>query len=188
MQSSIIMNKWAKNIQHGSEYTITTIDSCFHSEERNTGKNPTTFSSKNIFTFIHFSKKIHTCDCTKCKTKRINQWPYKLSLSANILWLLGMDFYSINRQQARKLEQVLILEFHENIPSFWKYLTKTCVKAGQKGIRIFEEFKNRHFDKTYVNDPITNLPQHFVPRSDRTRKLEKYYNKRTKTLNRIYLK
>ncbi|CAF3347626.1 unnamed protein product [Rotaria socialis] len=48
-----------------------------------------------LFQGIRYCTDDNTCQCRRCKKNRINQWPYEQSLSANLLYLTGVNIDQI---------------------------------------------------------------------------------------------
>ncbi|CAF3483284.1 unnamed protein product [Rotaria socialis] len=72
-----------------------------------------------LFQGIRYCTDDNTCQCRRCKKNRINQWPYEQSLSANLLYLTGVN-----------IDQIAYGA------QFWKYVTELCLLAGENGIEI----------------------------------------------------
>ncbi|CAF3189370.1 unnamed protein product [Rotaria socialis] len=150
---------------------------CFIKEDSSNGLSKRRNEIGYPFQRLKYSIGDDKCQCQRCNIERRNQWPYKLSLSANLLWLLGEDFHSINYDKAKTFEATLISQYLRDHQAFWNYITEVCVHSGEHGLQLFEAFKNRSFDKVFVHDRMTNRPRRYIPQTNRTKTLEKLYKR-----------
>ncbi|CAF3340045.1 unnamed protein product [Rotaria socialis] len=95
-----------------------------------------------LFQGIRYCTGDDKCQCRRCKKNRINQWPYERSLSANLLYLTGINIDQISYNEVSKFEETLISDHLTNISQFLKYATELCLLAGENGIEILRQFNN----------------------------------------------
>ena len=139
-----------------------------------------------ILFLIYFSTDNDTCQCKRCKKNRKNEWPYELSLSANLLHLTGLHIDDINYTEVTKFEETLVAEYLRHISEFWKYITELCLIAGDNGLEILSQFNNGLFDKPFIYDRRHHIPRPNIPNPNRNKRIIKYCKQKYRMIHGIF--
>ncbi|CAF3215038.1 unnamed protein product [Rotaria socialis] len=135
------------------------------------------------FQGVRYCKDDDTCQCKRCKKNRLNEWPYERSLSANLLYLIGLHINDINYTEVIKFEETLVSDYLRHTGEFWKYVTGLCLLAGEHGIEILSQFNNGLFDKPFIYDPQLHIPRPNIPHPKRNEKIIKYCKQKYRMLH-----
>jgi hypothetical protein len=135
---------------------------------------------------MSFSTDDDRCQCKRCKKTRKNEWPYELSLSANLLHLTGLHINHINYIEVTKFEESLVSEYLRHIHEFWRYVTELCLIAGENGIEILSQFNNGLFDKPFIYDRYLHIPCPNIPHPKRNKKIIKYCKQKYRMIHGMF--